>query len=134
MCPESVGECLYSQEHARGSVDNPALPDSGLAAARLPVGSPWTTRRPPPAHRSAVAHESHRLYHWYAEELPQSTDADSPCWQRRGATPLRSCPTMPEVAGGPWCALCELLGLFPADPASAQPAEAHHGRFAHKPG
>jgi hypothetical protein len=46
---------------ARGSVDNPALPDSGLAAAQLPVDSPWTTRRPPPDHRSAVAHEFHRL-------------------------------------------------------------------------
>ena len=46
---------------ARGSVDNPAPPD-GLAAAQQPVDSPWTTRRPPPDHRSAVAHELHRLW------------------------------------------------------------------------
>ena len=57
---------------ARGSVDNPVMPDSGLAAAQIPVDSPWTTRRPPAAHRSAVAHEFHRLQATETIENPQA--------------------------------------------------------------
>jgi len=54
-------------------VDNPASPDSGLAAAQLPVDSPWTTRRPPPARRSAVAHEPHRLSQPVGWRTPKPT-------------------------------------------------------------